>query len=81
MAVSYELLEAKATKVTEHVMDGSPKVVFDVMVKTGIVGDPYGFVKFDQINTICPKSMTGDEMDAQIQADAQAFVAANYINV
>jgi hypothetical protein len=79
--IQYQLLEAKATTVAEQVIEGALSVVFDVRVKTGIVGDPYGFFKFDSINTICPKSMTGDQMDAQIQADALAFVAANYPNV
>ena len=57
-----------------------------VIVVVGIVGDPYGFVapnvNKNMFNVIVPNKLKDlDQINAQIEAEAVAYVAATYPNV
>ena len=78
--MNYELLDTD--------WQGSPKVkALDptkvevyVNVTTGIVGETYGFTKVNTVPMEFPIAMTGIEMEAETQVQAQAYITATYPN-
>lgn len=56
------------------------KVIINVAVTTGVVGDTYGFTKLDGFVAECPITMTGAQMEASVNTQAAAYSAAKYPN-
>jgi len=80
--MNYELKDTNWMNAPK-VKEGDPtKVEVFVNVTTGIVGQTYtGFQNVDTVEMEFPISMTGTQMEAETQVQAQAYVTATYPNV
>lgn len=78
--IKFELLNFETNSFKTEEQEGVQKIRFFVTLFVGIVGNTYpGFVNNQNgIEVVVDKSLTGDEMDDAIIAEATQFVNENY---
>lgn len=55
-------------------------IISECTVVSGIVGDTYEFNKWDALKVVSPNTMTGAEIEQNIQQKAMELVATKYPN-
>ena len=78
--MQYELIDTNWNDAPKVKAGDATKVVVNVIVTTGIVGETYGFTRLDVMTAEFPISMTGTDMQADTLVQAAAFVAVTYPN-
>jgi hypothetical protein len=81
--IEFELRQAVRNNFRLETIEGVDKIIFSMTVVVGVVGNTYpSFLNSNNsVEVICNKSLTGVEMDAQIQSECAAFVAANFPSI
>lgn len=79
--MNYELKDTNWQDAPKVKATDNTKVEVNVLVTTGIVGETYGFIKYDVMLAEFPISMTGTDMQVSTQTQALAFVASKYPNI
>lgn len=79
MAVQYEIKHIAYTTNPEEQPDGSLHI--PIRIDTGIVGDPYGFLKQNDQIVIVSMSDSGWDIKSAVIAFAVNFVQTNYPDV
>lgn len=73
----YEVKDVTYGQVKEN---GDNTATQETVVMSGIVGDTYGFNRWDNMKSIYPMTFTADQIKAQITSEAQVLVATKYPN-
>lgn len=81
--IEFELRDAIRNSFREEIIDGVTKIIFNITLVAGIIGNPYpGFLNSNNaIEVICDKSMTGNEMEQKIIEESVAFINNNFKSI
>ena len=74
---NYELKDVTYGQVKEN---GNNTATQHTIVMSGIVGDTYGFNRWDDMKSTYLMTATADEIKAQITAEANLLIATKYPN-
>lgn len=76
--MQYELRNISYVTLTDGTIPNTADQRINIL--TGIVGDTYGFTRKDPLTVTFDKSLTGEQIEAEITSAAQAFIVATYPN-
>ena len=75
--MDYEVKDVTYGQVKEN---GDGTATQESVVMSGVVGDTYGFNRWDNMTTIFAMTLTADQIKAQILTEAAALVVSLYPN-
>ena len=73
----YEVKDVTYGQVKEN---GDNTATQETTVMSGVVGDTYGFNRWDSMKVTYSMSLTADQIKAQVTTEAQQLVATKYPN-